>query len=143
MRMRLIDEEMQELRNGVSDRDIENVAKELADILYVVYGAAITWGINIDQVFDIVHEDNMRKVWRSSELGELAGMGVTNYQLKPIRVWDDGIGVERFIVYRSDGKVLKPPSWEASDLAVALTEGVGENEKEFDHGVTTSNLDGG
>ena len=31
----------------------------LTDILYVVYGAGSSFGINLDKSFDIVHESNM------------------------------------------------------------------------------------
>lgn len=41
----------------------EELAKELADLLYVVYGTAEELGIPLEQVFDAVHESNMSKAW--------------------------------------------------------------------------------
>lgn len=41
--------------------DIVKTADALADLLYVVYGACVSWGIMIDPVFGAVHEANMRK----------------------------------------------------------------------------------
>ena len=58
------------------------VAKELADVLYVTYGAANTLGIDLPAVFVEVHRSNMSK-------------------LDP-----DGR-----VVRRADGKVLKGPSY--------------------------------
>ena len=58
------------------------LAKELGDILYVTFGAAEMFGIDLDVVFNRVHESNM------SKLGEDG---------KPI--------------YREDGKVLKGPNY--------------------------------
>ena len=41
LRVSLIQEEFTELREALSQRDIEAVAKELADLLYVVYSTSI------------------------------------------------------------------------------------------------------
>lgn len=71
--------------------DIPNIAKEMADILYVVYGFAIEMGIPLDDVFAEVHRSNM------SKLGEDG---------KP--------------VYRADGKVLKGENYSPADIATVL-----------------------
>ena len=57
----LIEDEVAELVE--TDRvDIANIARELADILYVVYGTALAYGLNLDDVFDLVHQTNMKKI---------------------------------------------------------------------------------
>ena len=71
-----------------SDIDMKNVAKELADLLYVVYGAGANFGLPMDSVFDAVHNSNM------SKLGEDG---------KPIK--------------REDGKILKGPNYRPVDLS--------------------------
>ena len=38
------------------------VAKELADLLYVVYGTAVSYGIDMEPVFREVHRSNLSKV---------------------------------------------------------------------------------
>jgi len=38
------------------------VAKELADLLYVVYGTAVSYGLDMDPVFREVHRSNLSKV---------------------------------------------------------------------------------
>lgn len=40
----------------------EELAKELADLLYVVYGTAEELGIPLEEVFQAVHQSNMSKV---------------------------------------------------------------------------------
>lgn len=91
------DEAVDELRwFGVLEGPGGNVgrlAKELADLAYVVYGAAVTFGIDLDAVIAEVHRSNMTK------LGEDG---------KPI--------------YREDGKVLKGPSYEQADIEKALAQ---------------------
>jgi len=47
MRMALIDEEVEELRAAAAAGDIVETADALADIVYVVYGAALTCGIDL------------------------------------------------------------------------------------------------
>lgn len=87
LRLGLIEEEYNEFLDGYHDRDLVNAAKELADIVYVVYGAAIELGIDLDSVFSEVHRSNM------SKLGEDG---------KPH--------------YREDGKVLKGPNYHEADV---------------------------
>lgn len=41
---------------------LEEVAKELADLVYVVYGTAISLGINLDEAVRRVHESNLTKL---------------------------------------------------------------------------------
>jgi len=78
LRCALIEEEAAEFRAAVENGNIVGVADAIADLLYVVYGAALTFGIPVREVFAEVHRSNMTK------LG------------------DDGLPL-----YREDGKVLK------------------------------------
>lgn len=74
------------------DRDIDLVeaADALADINVVAKGSALTLGIDVDAVFEIVHATNMAK-------------------LGP-----DGRPIRR----ESDGKVLKPAGWQPPTEAI-------------------------
>lgn len=74
--------------SSTMEEALEEVAKELADLLYVVYGTAEELGIPLEWVFKAVHKSNMSKVW------------------------PDGT-VER----NSFGKVLKPPTYTKPDLS--------------------------
>jgi predicted HAD superfamily Cof-like phosphohydrolase len=62
LRVRLIQEEFDELKEAMAHDDLPAVAKELADLLYVVYGTAVSYGIDMDPVFREVHRSNMTKV---------------------------------------------------------------------------------
>src|SRR5215475_4970690 len=62
LRMSLIQEECDEVREALAQQDVEAVAKELADLLYVVYGTAVSCGIDMAPVFQEVHRSNMSKV---------------------------------------------------------------------------------
>jgi len=62
LRLALIDEEIGELQDALVNDDLVGTADALADILYVVYGAAAAFGIGIDEIFDEVHDSNMSKL---------------------------------------------------------------------------------
>jgi predicted HAD superfamily Cof-like phosphohydrolase len=62
LRERLIQEEFEELKQAMSQRDLAAIAKELADLLYVIYGTAVSYGIDMDPVFREVHRSNMSKI---------------------------------------------------------------------------------
>ena len=87
LRLDLIEEEVEELRDGLAKGSMLEIADALTDILYVVYGAGHAFGIDLDECFDEVHSSNMTK------LGE------------------DGRPM-----YRDDGKVMKGPNYREPDL---------------------------
>ena len=91
LREDLIREEFEEFLEAGANRDPVAAADALADLVYVVYGAALEWGIPLDACFAEVHRSNMTKVW------------------------PDGT-----VHYREDGKVLKPPSYSPADIAGIL-----------------------
>ena len=62
LRIGLIVEELNELKAAIKDKDMIEVADALTDILYVTYGAAATFGIDIDECFAEVHRSNLSKL---------------------------------------------------------------------------------
>jgi predicted HAD superfamily Cof-like phosphohydrolase len=56
-------DEVEEYLAGVQNKDIENIAKELCDILYTVYGTILEHGLQnkIEAIFEEVHKSNMSK----------------------------------------------------------------------------------
>ena len=87
LRVDLIEEELNELKEAIKNNDIVEVADALTDILYVTYGAGHSFGVNLDKCFDEVQRSNM------SKLGE------------------DGNPI-----YNESGKVMKGPNYSAPDL---------------------------
>lgn len=73
LRIALVEEEVDELLDGVDRRDITNVAKELVDILYVVYGMGRSLGIDLNECFDEVHKSNMSKLQDGEVLYSVSG----------------------------------------------------------------------
>jgi predicted HAD superfamily Cof-like phosphohydrolase len=62
LRVRLIQEEFDELKEAIVAEDLPSIAKEMADLLYVVYGTAVSYGIDMEPVFREVHRSNISKV---------------------------------------------------------------------------------
>ncbi len=62
LRYNLIQEELNELSEAIEDKNIVEVADALTDLLYVVYGAGHSWGINLDKCFEEVQRSNMSKL---------------------------------------------------------------------------------
>ncbi len=79
-----IAEGIEKLKNGQKiDRDLYlRMVKELADVQYVLSGFAVTFGINLEEIFDLVHESNLSKL---DENGK--------------------------VIRREDGKILKGPNY--------------------------------
>ena len=82
LRIDLIQEELNELKEAINNNDIVEVADALTDILYVTYGAGHSFGVDLDSCFNEVQNSNM------SKLGEDG---------KPI--------------YNDSGKVMKGPNY--------------------------------
>lgn len=62
LRERLIKEELDELViAALSEPNLVDIADALADLLYVVLGTAVSFGIDIEPVFAEVHRSNMTK----------------------------------------------------------------------------------
>ena len=61
LRVNLIEEELAELRNAGETHDLVEIADALGDLLYVVYGAAVTYGVDLEPVFSEIHRSNMSK----------------------------------------------------------------------------------
>jgi len=62
LRIRLIQEEFDELKEAMTEGNLAALAKEMADLLYVVYGTAVSYGIDMEPVFREVHRSNLSKV---------------------------------------------------------------------------------
>ncbi|GAA2637146.1 pyrophosphohydrolase domain-containing protein [Paractinoplanes durhamensis] len=69
VRQRLLDEEVGEVAEAAaaaqldpSPQRLADLARELADVVYVAYGTAISHGIDLDAVIAEVHRANMSKL---------------------------------------------------------------------------------
>ena len=91
LRISLIQEELDELKEAMANNNLLEVADALTDLLYVTYGAGHAFGIDLDKCFNEVQESNMSKLGRDG---------------KPI--------------YNESGKVMKGPNYFKPDLSKFL-----------------------
>lgn len=117
LRFDLILEELGELGDAMDAKDLTAVADALADLLYVVHGANVAFGLNGDAVFQLVHESNMAKLWTNAEVCSQAPEFWIDHNYRQIPEQ------QRYIVRRTDGKICKPPSWNKPAIAELLDAG--------------------
>ncbi len=93
LRITLHEEEHKELVEALREGDRAHIARELADVVYIAYGTAHAFAIDLDAAVTEVHRAAMSK---------LVGPGLP--------------------IVREDGKVLKPPGFAPPDMTEALLE---------------------
>ena len=107
-RLSLINEEVDELKDAISKKDIVETIDALSDILYVVYGAYTAFGVDADAAFDLVHKSNMSKLCKTEEEAIRTVESYKNderYDSPAYRLSPDG---SYYVVYnRSTNKILK------------------------------------
>jgi predicted HAD superfamily Cof-like phosphohydrolase len=122
-RLDLIEEEVDELKQAIKEKDMTETVDALADILYVVYGAFTAIGIDADQAFQIVQDSNMSKLCKTEEDAQETVMRYREevpqrYDSPNYRRSDDGV---HFVVYnQSTFKILKNYKYTAADFTSLL-----------------------
>lgn len=102
MRQRLLEEEVRELAEAVQTGRLDAIAQELADVVYVAYGTALAYGIDLDQVLAEIHRANLTKL---------------DHDGHPLR--------------RDDGKILRSHRYQPPDVAEVLRrQGWAEHDQE-------------
>lgn len=91
LRLDLLVEEVEEYENASEVEDIVEVADALADMVYIIYGTALSYGIDLDAVLDEVHASNMSKLTADGK-----------------------------VLMREDGKILKSDGFFRPDIARVL-----------------------
>lgn len=92
-RIKLMQEELVEVIQAIETESIEDLAKELADLMYVLLGTVETYGLGekFEEIFAEVHASNMSKLDKYG---------------KP--------------VLRKDGKIAKPETYFKADIKKIL-----------------------
>ena len=125
LRLDLIIEETNELKEAIETTNFTEVADALTDILYVVYGAGASFGIDLNRALDMVHQSNMSKLcsteeeaietvewYRENEASE-------HYDSPAYRPCEYN---DQWIVYNeSTGKILKSIHYTPADFVTFLS----------------------
>ena len=116
LRVDLLQEELDELKQAIEDNDLVEIADALADLQYVLSGAILEFGLKdkFNTLFDEVQRSNMSKACNSQQE---ALATLSHYKQKD---GTEGRYEEvngKYIVYRSaDNKVLKSVVYSPASL---------------------------
>jgi predicted HAD superfamily Cof-like phosphohydrolase len=122
LRVNLLQEELDELKEAIEQNDITGVADALSDLQYVLSGAVLEFGLGgkFKALFDEVQRSNMSKVCVDFATAEQT---IAFYKEK-----DGTVGIieeshSGYLVYReSDKKVLKSVRYSPAELEKILEE---------------------
>ena len=116
LRVSLLQEELNELKQAIEDNDLVEIADALADLQYVLSGAILEFGLKekFNTLFDEVQRSNMSKACTTQQE---ALATLSHYKQKD---GTEGRYEEvngKYIVYRSaDNKVLKSVGYSPASL---------------------------
>ncbi len=120
LRVELLAEELKELQQAITDKDIVEIADALCDLQYVLSGAILEFGLGekFKELFDEVHRSNMSKACKTIEEAEGT---IAHYKVKDstesYHKEIDGL----FLVYRTlDDKTLKSINYSPANLGKIL-----------------------
>ena len=126
LRISLLEEELEELKEAIKDNDLVEVADALADLQYVLSGAILEFGLGskFKTLFDEVQRSNMSKACSTLEEAQATQKHYlehrdTESEIRPA----DG----QYLVFRKgDGKVLKSVNYSPADLRSIVEDEVNE-----------------
>lgn len=114
LRMRLLKEEFDEYWQAEVANDLIKIADALADMLVIIFGTALTYGINLDNVFALVMRNNFEKfpngvaTWREDgKIAKPEGFKPLTLTLDDLRIiWtDENAAVPEDTIYMDHGKM--------------------------------------
>ncbi len=121
LRVSLLAEELDELREAIENKDLIEIADALCDLQYVLSGAVLEFGLGekFVDLFDEVQRSNMSKACNSLEEAEAT---VQFYLQKDNTESEIKEKAGKFLVYRkADNKVLKSINYSPAHLEKILS----------------------
>ena len=115
LRIELLQEELNELKQAIADNDIVEIADALCDLQYVLSGAVLEFGLGekFVELFNEVQRSNMSKACENEVQAQET---VEFYKEKEVESFYEKSG-EKYNVYRkADNKVLKNKYYSPADL---------------------------
>lgn len=115
LRVSLLQEELNELKQAIEDQDLVEIADALCDLQYVLSGAVLEFGMGekFNDLFNEVQRSNMSKACDNEQQAQET---VVHYQEKGVEAHYEKSG-EKYNVHRtSDHKVLKNKYYSSADL---------------------------
>lgn len=117
LRVTLLQEELDELKEAIKNNDLVEIADACGDIMVILSGTILEFGLKdvFNDVFENIHNSNMSKACNSEQEA-----------IETVKFYNDKDGTiahyvndgDKWLVYRTeDNKVLKNINYIAADLA--------------------------
>lgn len=116
LRVSLLQEELNELKEAIENNDLVEVADALCDLQYVLSGAVLEFGLadKFKNLFDEVQRSNMSKACNTMQEAQDT---VAHYKKKDGTEANIEAKGEKFLVFRKpDNKVLKSVAYSPASL---------------------------
>lgn len=116
LRVNLIEEELNELKEAIQNNDLVEVADALCDIQYVLSGAILEFGMadKFKELFDEVQRSNMSKTCKTMEEAEATRKHYLDTKGTESHIKEKN---GEYLVYRNeDSKVLKSVNYSPADI---------------------------
>ena len=120
LRISLIDEELQELKEAIAEKDMVEIADALCDIQYVLSGAILEFGLGekFPALFNEVQRSNMSKACESEEEARAT---VAHYkEKKDTDCYYREVSDKYLVFRRGDDKTLKSINYSPAALSPIL-----------------------
>ena len=119
LRVKLLQEELDELKEAIANNDLVEVADALCDLQYVLSGAVLEFGLGdkFVELFNEVQRSNMSKACATQEEADAT---IQHYKEKGQDAYSE-ISGDKINVHRvEDNKVLKSVKYSPADLKTIL-----------------------
>lgn len=120
LRVKLLEEELEELKQAIADNDLVEIADALCDLQYVLSGAVLEFGLG-NKFVDLFNEVQRSNMSKACQTLEEAQQTVAHYHAKDGTLAEIKEEHGLFKVYRtSDNKVLKSIAYSPAQLKEIL-----------------------
>ena len=121
LRISLLQEELNELKEAIADNDLVEIADALCDLQYVLSGAVLEFGLGekFVKLFNEVQRSNMSKACANQQEADET---IEFYKEKGEDAFSEISGEKINVHRKSDNKVLKNKYYSPADLKSILDE---------------------
>jgi len=119
LRVKLLQEELDELKEAIENNDLVEVADALCDLQYVLSGAVLEFGLGekFVELFNEVQRSNMSKACDNQQQADET---IAFYKEKGQDAYSEVSGDKINVHRKSDNKVLKNKYYSPADLKTIL-----------------------
>lgn len=119
LRVSLLQEELNELKDSIANHDLVEIADALCDLQYVLSGAVLEFGLGekFPALFNEVHRSNMSKACNNQEEADET---ILHYKEKGEDAFSQQSGNKINVHRLSDHKVLKNKYYSPADLKTII-----------------------